>query len=1049
MLGELMNGSISKFALHCGVACIALVCAKSAWAQAKTIDIPAEDAGKSIPELARQAGVQIIAPGQALHGVVTPALKGDYEVRVALTGMLKATDLRIASDDGQTIVLAQNQKNVSAAANEVAANTGGAPVEQVVVTGSRVISNIENSPTPLTVVTTKELQATTPSNIPDALNKLPVFLGSQQPRTAGNGGSGSGMNILNLRNFGAQRTLVLFDGHRVAPDTAGGTVDIDTIPQLLMSRVDVVTGGASAVYGSDAVTGVVNFVLDKNFTGLKFDINSGISNYGDGFSYKLSAAAGTDLFGGRGHFEMSLEHFSQDGVPIAHRPYGPEVWTKAGSGSAASPYVAVENTRSSPFSNGGVITCSAPCTINGQQFIANGVVGPFINGLPTPTNLVQSGGDGAYDPYGVAITPFRTNTAFGRFSYKLTDDTTFYIQATGAESYATGTWYPTQIHPGNSGATNTPNTFFTNNAFLSPSVQQALNPANVPGQTFQLGEYINEFGFTGTPGTINVNRYLSGQTGLDGTLFGRFAWDIYYNHGESRQTISNYRNPNNARFYAAEDAVPGPNGTVQCYVSTTQFANLYPGCVPLDPFGPTAISQSAYDYISSTTRYIMTNKLDDLSGSLSGDLLDDWAGPVKVALSGEMRWNSYDVNSNASPTATVDCTGLRLCSTAAPLWQQNTVASVTATDNVWEVALEGDIPLLKGLPYVQSLDMNLAGRYTDYSVSGSVQTWKIGLDYHVNDDIRFRGTTSVDIRAPTLNDLFSPKQNSVTGFFDIYTNTNGSPFISSQGNPNLVPEVARTYTGGLVYTPSYLPGLTVSYDYYHINLKNAIGSVSPTSDQVQHLCINSGGTSPYCSLFVRPLPFGNSTSANYPSQLLSESLNTAYNAIEGSDIEVDYQFALGDVMDGVPGSINLRNLINYQPVNESQLFPGAALNWSVMSKGHVTSFIDYTLGSWTIGLENRWISNFKQASQPTIIYAQPYIRSQDYIDVNLAKNFSMDGGDYTAYLTVQNIFNSLAPLDPQTVGAPGIYYPVPNGASGGAGADVMGRYFTIGLRANL
>ena len=1039
-----MIRKFSKAALQGSVACLALICCETAWAQAKPIDIPAEDAGKSIPELARQAGIQIIAPGQALHGVVTPAVKGEYEVRVALTGMLKGTDLRIAADDGRTIVLAPNPKNVAAAADDAAAGSQSAPVEQVVVTGSRVISSAVNSPTPLTVVSAEQLRATTPTNIPDALNKLPVFLGSQQPRSAGNGGSGSGQNVLALRQFGTQRTLVLFDSHRVAPDNANGTVNVDVLPQMLMSRVDVVTGGASAVYGSDAVTGVVNFVLDKNFTGLKFDLNSGISNYGDGFSYKVAAAAGTNLFGGRGHFEMSIEHFNQDGVPIIDRPYGPGYWTLAGAGTAANPFAFVQNTRVPTHTFGGLITCAAPCTLNGQQFVADGVVGPFAHGALTGTANVESGGDGAYDPFGQALTYFRTNNAFGRFSYNLDDTTSFYVQATGSESFASGTWYPMLLNPG----ANQTNIFFTNNAFLPASVQQALNPANTPGQTFQLTEYITKFGLGEAPGTRNLNRYLSVAAGLDGSLLGKFDWDLYYGHGEARQSITNTRNRNNAKIYAASDAVAGPNGSVVCYVSTTPFASLYPGCVPLNPFGPTAISQSAYDYISGDTRYIMSNIMDNVSGSIAGTLFEDWAGPVKVALSGEARWNTYGVNSNAQPTDKVDCTGLRLCSNQNVVWAQNTVANAHASNNVWEFAGEAVVPLLKDLPLVQSLDANLAGRYTDYSTSGAVQTWKIGLDYHVNDDVRFRGTTSVDIRAPTLNDLFSPVQNSVTGFTDIHTNTNGSLFISSRGNPNLVPEVARTYTAGVVFTPSFIPNLTLSYDYYHINVKNAIANISAGNVQIQNLCEQSNGTSPYCSLFIRPLPFSDHTVANYPTSVLQQSLNTANSMIEGADVEADYHFDLADVEQSLPGSLNLRLLANYQPVNRSQTFPGAAITRSIISRGHITAFVNYDLGNWSFGLEDRWISNFKQASQPTIIYALPYIRSQNYLDLNITRKFNLDGADYSAYVTVQNLFNDLAPLYPTTSGAPGIFYPVPGGG-GGTGADIMGRYFTIGLRASL
>src|SRR5215471_20278677 len=175
--------------------------------------------------------------------------------------------------------------------NAAMAQTAAPNVESVTVTGSRVISDAASSPTPLTVISTDDLKATTPTNIPDGLNKLPVFQGSQIVGRPGDGSHNYSSNTLNLRNFGAQRTLVLLDGHRVTPSNDDGTVDVDTIPQMLISRVDIVTGGASAVYGSDAVTGVVNFVLDKKFDGLKFDGNTGISKYADAMSYNLGIAA--------------------------------------------------------------------------------------------------------------------------------------------------------------------------------------------------------------------------------------------------------------------------------------------------------------------------------------------------------------------------------------------------------------------------------------------------------------------------------------------------------------------------------------------------------------------------------------------------------------------------------------------------------------------------------------------------------------------------------------------------------------------------------------
>jgi iron complex outermembrane recepter protein len=210
-------------------------------------------------------------------------------------------------------------QNMESADTARTAENGGP--EEVLVTGTRIVmTDGSTSPTPLTVVSTEQLQATTPTNIPDALNKLPVFQGSQQPRRPGSGSSNLASNVLNLRGFGAQRTLILLDGRRATPSNANGTVDIDTLPQMLIERVDVVTGGASAVYGSDAVTGVVNFVLDQDFTGLKFEANAGRSTYDDGDNYKVGVAGGMELFAGRGHVLASYQRFEQDPIRNFDRP---------------------------------------------------------------------------------------------------------------------------------------------------------------------------------------------------------------------------------------------------------------------------------------------------------------------------------------------------------------------------------------------------------------------------------------------------------------------------------------------------------------------------------------------------------------------------------------------------------------------------------------------------------------------------------------------------------------------------------------------------------
>src|ERR1700754_5045848 len=263
-----------------------------------------------------------------------------------------------------------NKLALMCAASAMALTSGAAYAQQaaqsteaVTVTGSRIISDITLSPTPITAVTADQLQATTPTDIPDALNKLPVFIGGRTPRTQDNGSKNNGGNVLSLRNFGVSRTLILLDGHRVPASNQDGTVDVDTLPQMLMTRVDVVTGGASAVYGSDAVAGVVNFVLDKTFTGFKYNMNGGMWKYGDAAEHQLGMAGGTPLFGGRGHFEMAARHFNQDMVPIDHRPYGFNLnsWVQAGSGSTSQPFVNVPYGHTLNQSFHGTINCGASC----------------------------------------------------------------------------------------------------------------------------------------------------------------------------------------------------------------------------------------------------------------------------------------------------------------------------------------------------------------------------------------------------------------------------------------------------------------------------------------------------------------------------------------------------------------------------------------------------------------------------------------------------------------------------------------------------------------
>lgn len=915
----------------------------------------------------------------------------------------------------------------------------------IIVTGSRVAASGAEAPTPVTVVTTDSLAKTTPSNIPDGLNKLPVFQGSQQPRRSITDGQINGsQNILALRGFGGQRTLLLLDGHRFTPSNADGTVSPDVLPQMLIQRVDVVTGGASAVYGSDAVTGVINFVLDKKFTGLKLNINNGISTYGDGHSYRVGAAFGTSLFNDRGHFIASFERYSRKPVATFDRPYGDDVWVLTGNGTVGNPFTPTRNTRRADFSFGGRITsiagCAAPCPA--RQFADGGVLVPFVVGRATGTGNQVSGGDGSYSQFSTALVGFKTDQAYGRFEYDVTDGINFYASASWARQTGAGTWFPSKLNPVNGTATTANSlgsTFFKNNPFLPAATQAALGNNGLFGGTnvFSLGQYTqDEYTYTRTS---NENVNYNFNVGFTGDL-GRFKWDVFYTHGKNVNRGGLLSNLNQQKQLAASDAVIGANGQIQCYAATqAATAAQYAGCVPLNPFGPNALTRQMFDWYREVTIDKVENGMDNVGASIAGDLFNGWAGPFRGALSAEYRKMSYQTSSTSPANRLVDCTGLRICNPGLPLLSGGALAPVKASNSVWEVAAEVNAPLLSDVAFVKSLILNLAGRHTHYSTSGSVQTWKVGGIWEVSDDLRFRITRSVDIRAPTLDDLFRPLQiNSGIGFDDnrhtgLFTTTN----VVSRGNADVKPEKANTLTFGAVLTPQFIPGLTISADYYHIKLKNAITQLSGQNRDVYRLCEESGGNSPFCSLYVRPLSFSNTTAANFPTQILEQKLNAAVAEVEGVDVEVGY----GN------GPLNLRVFGNYQPVNRSQQFSAAPFVDVVGPKTRITATASYSFESgFRIGLQDNWLSSFKQASGPVTATANnfviPRIKSFNTIDLNLEQDIASSFAEFTIYGTVQNVLNTKAPLAPLSGGV-GIFYPVP------ANYDIMGRYFTVGVRLKM
>jgi outer membrane receptor protein involved in Fe transport len=981
-------------------------------------------------------------------------------------------------------------------------DASGEELGVITVTGSRTITDVLLSPTPITSVNVSELAVTTPSDTADALNKLPSILGGRTPRTQGNGSTNNGGNTLSLRNFGTSRTLVLLDGHRVAPNNENGSVNIDVLPQMLVKNVDIVTGGASAIYGSDAVAGVVNYVLDKEFTGLEMKADYGQSKYSDGDDYQFGAAWGTSLFSDRGHFEVAARVRHQDSIPISDRPYGEDgqAWLLTGNGTVANPFRNTPYSR--VFSSGpaGNVVCAAgtaqACTYNNYTFNASGNLVPMVHGTPSGTGGIESGGDGQYVKYGTFRSEIEMKDVFARFDVDLGDSANWYVQGSWAQAENASDWIQWVVSPNNG----RPNTLFANNPYLNSTVQGQLgaavdcnvasqgyrclptNPATSPqtnstppALTAQNGGNVPFFALPsytwnnvdGIPANESPNRMYrtigdqkswTAETGVTGEL-GGLTWDAFFKHGTSELTVTNPNNTDNAKYLASLDAVLD-GGVIKCWVSTRpEFAGLYPGCVPTNITSTVGPSSASYDYLRTETSWLLTQEMDNVGFSIGGGL---WgfglpAGEITASVSGDARWSTFELESDFLPTDFVNCTGLRMCLAAGNLaparWVQNTNAEVDAKQHVYEGAVEFNIPLLKDVPGFQELSTNLAGRWTKYSNFDAVESWKIGLNWQVIDSLRFRSTLSSDIRAPNLYELYQPEGVSSTGFSDRLTGgTSQGTRLVSRGNPNLTPEEAKTFTAGVVLTPSFIPRFSVSVDFWETRLTNAITQISYQSDAIQAICLASAPAydSPICDLVVRPItnvsdPNYTNAAFNMPLEIRNSPVNAALLKIKGYDFQLDYNW------DMLGGQFSIRHLASYQPVNSTlNTQTSTFYTWAVQPKMAQTTFVSFESGSWNVALQNRWLSGVSLKSSSNLLnsatvggnqnYVDPSVDAYNIVDTTISKNFEVKGGNLQAFLTVNNLLDERAPLVGGTSGLPGLFYPTLGFY------DDMGRFYTAGVK---
>lgn len=892
-------------------------------------------------------------------------------------------------------------------------------VEAVVVTGSRVARDGFDAPTPVNVLGLEEIKASAPANIADFVNTLPSVAGSSTAaNSSGSLSNGAaGISALNLRALGTGRTLVLFDGQRSVVSAATGQVDTNTFPQSLISRVEVVTGGASSAYGSDAIGGVVNFILDKDYTGIKSSAEYGETTYGDGENWKYNVTGGGGFADGKGHFLASAEWFHQEGVQTIDRD-----WNRTGyfairnpNTSATAPYYIISNhVGISTYTPGGLITAGP---LKGTYFGVNGAVSQLAYGAVSGQWMV--GGDWDYSSSGIVgtntlIPDEDRSSYFGRVSYEITPN----IEVFGQASYAKYEGLSYYISPTHTGVT-----IRADNAFLPTSVKSQMTALGLT--SFTMGTSNIDMPASGSAMERETERYVVGAKG-DFRAFGLGVdWDGYYQHGKTKTHEQLTPTWNTARLTLATDAVLY-NGQIVCRSTITDPSN---GCVPLNRFGQGVASKAALAYVLGTPYRDQHFTQDVAAFNIRTNDIKGWAGPISLATGAEYRKEEM----GGFVEAQYQSSG----------WKYGNFRATSGKYNVAEAYAEAVVPLFQGA------DFNGAFRITDYSTSGTVKTWKAGVTYAPIPDIKIRGSASRDIRAANMSELYdagTARSNSV--------NINGvsTAFVQNlQGNPDAKPEIADGLGIGVVVSPRFLPGVQASVDYYDISVKGVISFV--TAQQVTDYCYIQKVTS-YCA----NLKFNNGVLSIIDLYYANLNKMTA----KGLDVEVSYRTDLSDLVSWGAGRLALRGMFTHYIENVTD--DGVThIDLAGANTGSTPDWVyrlsaNYDVDNWAFNLTARGVSSgvvsnaYTECQSACPASVAPYytindnsVKGATYVDVSATYRFVVADVKGEGFLSIRNLFNKDPVLvaNPANLGAENtVGYPQTNRNL----YDTVGRTFRVGLR---
>ncbi|WP_445362808.1 TonB-dependent receptor plug domain-containing protein [Microbulbifer sp. ANSA003] len=782
-------------------------------------------------------------------------------------------------------------------------------LEEVVVTGSRIKKMNLETASPITSVSIEDIKNSGAISLGDFLNELPALRSTFSNSNAGRYIGTSGLSLLDLRGMGTSRTLVLQDGRRHVGSSIGtSAVDINTIPEDLLARVDTVTGGQSAVYGADAVTGVVNFITRDDFEGLKVSVHHMQPELDGGEASEYSVTWGSNFADGRGNVALSFQHsetaevFGKDRPWVARSPSWQDD-PNAEPNDGIPDSVLVYNTTNNFLSDTGVIWGAHPITtvwqfpdsyipIMGMEsgpytFTEDGQFVAFNPGEAPLGESTSIGGDGSNFTNSTQMYPeLESQNFFSKAHFDINESMRVFAEAKYSFSKAITFSTASFDYLGDL-------VISADNAFIPTELKGLLDEAGM--DSFWYNRHNVDLGLRGDVAEREVQRYV---LGLEGDFAGDWHYELSAIYGRYDAEVDYSNNRHNERYFDAVDAVVDPaTGEVVCRSEEAQ-AN---GCIPINLFGSGLNSQEAIDYFmlqDTGSTEEMTQTI--YSANITGDLFELPAGAFSTAFGAEYREETSKVDYDQ-----VIKDGETF---------MNALSATSGDYDVTEVYGEFSAPLISDVPLVESLVLNGSARFSDYSTVGTTTTWGSSLDWTITEDVRLRATISESVRAPGIEELYSPLGQN---FFpvedpcsydkidnasdptqraarcadlglaaDYHSATDSARLPGySGGNTELTEETADTYTYGVVLTPRFIPGLSLTFDYWDMEITDAISYIS--GQDIVDRCVDSASiNNVYCSLAPRDPETGEIIS------ITSTGLNIASLTARGIDYQLDYSFDL-------------------------------------------------------------------------------------------------------------------------------------------------------------